>query len=136
MTVEDVLDDVPDGAHRCFMKQYLRDWPYPRTFKYAPGQHFTVELNGVMQRCEVAAVDCSLVQVVFQVGSVLFLCLVCYVSCHQDEVKMLVSLHYSSPILINNKGRKTCQFIRNFETYGGFPNRTLAKLESTFYDCC
>ncbi|XP_024154310.1 histone-lysine N-methyltransferase SETDB1-B isoform X2 [Oryzias melastigma] len=64
--LEDVLDDVPDGAHRCFMKQYLRDWPYPRTFKYAPGQHFTVELNGVMQRCEVAAVDCSLVQVVFQ----------------------------------------------------------------------
>ncbi|RVE67176.1 hypothetical protein OJAV_G00115040 [Oryzias javanicus] len=65
-SVEDVLDDVPDGAHKCFMKQYLRDWPYPRTFKYALGQHFTVELDGVMRRCEVAAVDCSLVQVVFE----------------------------------------------------------------------
>lgn len=68
VTVEDVLADVPDGHHKCFMKQYLRDWPYPRTFKYGPGQHFTVELNGEMQRCQVAAVDCSLIQVVFEVG--------------------------------------------------------------------
>ncbi|XP_004073839.1 histone-lysine N-methyltransferase SETDB1-B [Oryzias latipes] len=64
--LEDVLADVPDGHHKCFMKQYLRDWPYPRTFKYGPGQHFTVELNGEMQRCQVAAVDCSLIQVVFE----------------------------------------------------------------------
>ncbi|MED6282402.1 hypothetical protein CHARACLAT_031756, partial [Characodon lateralis] len=63
---EDVLDDIPDGAHKCFVRQYLKDWPYPHLNKYRAGQSFNVELNGVMQMCEVVAVDCSLMQVVFQ----------------------------------------------------------------------
>ncbi|XP_008420686.1 PREDICTED: histone-lysine N-methyltransferase SETDB1-B-like isoform X1 [Poecilia mexicana] len=64
--LEDVLDDVPDGAHKCFMRQYLKDWPYPHLNKYRAGQSFNVELNGVMQMCEVVVIDCSLMQVVFQ----------------------------------------------------------------------
>ncbi|PWA15101.1 hypothetical protein CCH79_00008662, partial [Gambusia affinis] len=64
--MEDVLDDVPDGAHKCFMRQYLKDWPYPHLNKYRAGQSFNVELNGVMQMCEVVVIDCSLMQVVFQ----------------------------------------------------------------------
>ncbi|XP_041868027.1 histone-lysine N-methyltransferase SETDB1-B-like [Melanotaenia boesemani] len=64
--LDDVFDDVPDGPHKCFMKQYLKDWPYPRLNKYRAGQSFNVELNGVQQRCEVLAVDCSLMQIVFQ----------------------------------------------------------------------
>lgn len=66
--MEDVLDDVPDGAHKCFMRQYLKDWPYPHLNKYRAGQSFNVELNGVMQMCEVVVIDCSLMQVVFQVS--------------------------------------------------------------------
>lgn len=73
LAVEDVLDDVPDGHHRCFMKQYLKDWPYPRLNKYRAGQSFNVELNGTQQKCEVQAVDCSLIQVVFQVRVYAFL---------------------------------------------------------------
>ncbi|XP_061597752.1 histone-lysine N-methyltransferase SETDB1-B-like [Cololabis saira] len=64
--LDDVLDDVPDEPHRCFMKQYLKDWPYPRLNKYRAGQSFNVELNGTQQRSEVLAIDCSLMQVVFQ----------------------------------------------------------------------
>ncbi|XP_038135205.1 histone-lysine N-methyltransferase SETDB1-B-like [Cyprinodon tularosa] len=64
--LEDVLDDVPDGPHKCFVRQYLKDWPYPHLNKYRAGQSFKVELNGVMQMCDVVAIDCSLMQVVFQ----------------------------------------------------------------------
>uniref|UniRef100_A0A1A8SCH1 Uncharacterized protein n=1 Tax=Nothobranchius rachovii TaxID=451742 RepID=A0A1A8SCH1_9TELE len=65
--LEDVLDDVPDGPHKGFMRLYLKDdWLYPRLNKYRIGQTFNVELNGVQQMCEVQAVDCSLIQVVFQ----------------------------------------------------------------------
>lgn len=67
--MEDVLDDVPDGPHKGFMRLYLKDdWPYPRLNKYRIGQTFNVELNGVQQMCEVQAVDSSLIQVVFQVS--------------------------------------------------------------------
>lgn len=69
LKVEDVLDDVPDGPHKGFMRLYLKDdWPYPRLNKYRIGQTFNVELNGVQQMCEVQAVDSSLIQVVFQVS--------------------------------------------------------------------
>nr|XP_020441666.1 histone-lysine N-methyltransferase SETDB1-B-like isoform X2 [Monopterus albus] len=64
--LDDVLEDVPDGSHKRFMKQYLKDWPYPHLTQYRPGQSFNAELNGVQQRCEVQVVDCSLMQVVFQ----------------------------------------------------------------------
>ncbi|XP_008278784.1 histone-lysine N-methyltransferase SETDB1-B-like isoform X2 [Stegastes partitus] len=64
--LEDVLDDIPDSPHKCFMKQYLKDWPYPPLNKYRAGQSCHAELNGVQQRCEVQLVDGSLMQVVFQ----------------------------------------------------------------------
>lgn len=83
-TVEDVLDDVPDGPHKCFVRQYLKDWPYPHLNKYRAGQSFKVELNGVMQMCDVVAIDCSLMQVVFQV-SIFFLSLkVVYITSNKN----------------------------------------------------
>ncbi|XP_028256655.1 histone-lysine N-methyltransferase SETDB1-B-like [Parambassis ranga] len=64
--VEDVLDDLSNHMHRCFMKKYLRDWPYPYLTQYKPGQTINVELDGVQQASEVQVVDCSLMQVCFQ----------------------------------------------------------------------
>ncbi|XP_070702527.1 histone-lysine N-methyltransferase SETDB1-B-like [Pempheris klunzingeri] len=64
--LENVLDDIPDSPHKCFMNQYLKDWPYPPLYQYRAGQTLNVELNGVQQRCQVQVVDCSLIQVVFQ----------------------------------------------------------------------
>ncbi|XP_039977151.1 histone-lysine N-methyltransferase SETDB1-A isoform X2 [Xiphias gladius] len=64
--LEDVLEDIPDSPHKGFMKQYLKDWPYPHLTQYRVGQSFNVELNGDQQKCEVQVVDCSLIQVVFQ----------------------------------------------------------------------
>ncbi|KAM7384472.1 hypothetical protein PAMA_011697 [Pampus argenteus] len=62
----DALDDIPDGPHKFFMKQYIKDWPYPHLTQYRAGQRLNAELNGVQQRCEVQVVDCSIIQVVFQ----------------------------------------------------------------------
>ena len=67
-TVKDALDDIPDSPHKHFMKQYIKDWPYPHLTQYRAGQTLNAELNGVQQRCEVQVVDCSLIQVVFQVS--------------------------------------------------------------------
>ncbi|KAM9340151.1 histone-lysine N-methyltransferase SETDB1-B-like [Symphorus nematophorus] len=64
--LENALDDLPDGPHKNFMNQYLKDWPYPHLTQYSVGQGLNVELNGVQQRCEVQVIDCSLVQVIFQ----------------------------------------------------------------------
>ncbi|KAF3707306.1 Histone-lysine N-methyltransferase SETDB1-B [Channa argus] len=64
--LDNVLEDLPDGPHVCFMKQYLKDWPYPHLTQYKVSQTFNAELNGVQQRCEVQGVDCSLIEVVFQ----------------------------------------------------------------------
>lgn len=67
-TVENVLDDIPDIPHKYFMNQYLKDWPYPHLTQYKAGQTLNAELSGVQQRCEVLVIDCSLIQVVFQVS--------------------------------------------------------------------
>ena len=67
-TVENAVDDIPDSPHKSFMRQYLKDWPYPHLTQCRPGQSLNAELDGVQQRCEVQVVDCSLIQVVFQVG--------------------------------------------------------------------
>ncbi|XP_067468745.1 histone-lysine N-methyltransferase SETDB1-A-like isoform X1 [Thunnus thynnus] len=64
--LEDAVDDIPDGSHKSFMRQYIKDWPYPHLTQCRPGQSLNAELNGVQQRCEVQVVDCSLIQVVFQ----------------------------------------------------------------------
>ncbi|XP_054462225.1 histone-lysine N-methyltransferase SETDB1-A isoform X2 [Anoplopoma fimbria] len=64
--LEDVVDDIPDGPHKSFMRQYLKDWPYPHLTQYRAGQSLNVELHGAQQRCEVQLIDCSLMQVVFQ----------------------------------------------------------------------
>ncbi|XP_023265571.1 histone-lysine N-methyltransferase SETDB1-B-like [Seriola lalandi dorsalis] len=62
----DPLDDIPDGAHKDFMKEYLKNWPYPPMTQYKVGQLINVEFNGVQQKCEVQVTDCSLIKVVFQ----------------------------------------------------------------------
>lgn len=66
------MDDIPDGPHKSFIRQYLRDWPYPHLTKYRVGQNLSAEYNGEQQRCEVHAVDCSLMQVIFQVSIYFF----------------------------------------------------------------
>ncbi|XP_022602635.1 histone-lysine N-methyltransferase SETDB1-B-like [Seriola dumerili] len=62
----DPLDDIPDGAHKDFMKEYLKNWPYPPMIQYKVGQLINAEFNGVQQKCEVQVADCSLIKVVFQ----------------------------------------------------------------------
>ncbi|XP_062266088.1 histone-lysine N-methyltransferase SETDB1-B-like [Platichthys flesus] len=64
--LEDVLESLPDDNHRCFMKRYLRDWPFPHSTQYKVGQTVHVELNGVQTSCEVQEVDCSLILVKFE----------------------------------------------------------------------
>lgn len=71
--MEDVLDDLSNHMHRSFMKKYLRDWPYPYLTQYKPGQSVNVELDGVQQASKVQVVDCSLMQVCFQVSSCRFI---------------------------------------------------------------
>ncbi|XP_061680580.1 histone-lysine N-methyltransferase SETDB1-B-like [Syngnathoides biaculeatus] len=60
----DPTDDIQDDTHKRFMKQYIRDWPYPHLTQYKPGQNASVEFNGLQQRCKVEMVDCSLIMVV------------------------------------------------------------------------
>ncbi|XP_077600050.1 histone-lysine N-methyltransferase SETDB1-B-like [Stigmatopora nigra] len=60
----DTTDDIQDDTHKRFMKQYIKDWPYPHLTQYKPSQHATVEFNGVQLRCKVEMVDCSLIMVV------------------------------------------------------------------------
>ncbi|XP_039877207.1 histone-lysine N-methyltransferase SETDB1-B-like [Simochromis diagramma] len=64
--LENMFDDIPDGLHKHFMKQYMKDWPYPHLTIYRVGQSLNAEYFGEQQRCEVQAIDCSLIQVVFQ----------------------------------------------------------------------
>lgn len=62
--LQDPWDDIPDGFHKNFIQGYMKVWPYPPKTQYSVGQTVKVELNGVMQKCEVHMVDCSLIQVV------------------------------------------------------------------------
>lgn len=69
MTVADPLDDILDENHRNTMKLYLEAQPYPPVTQYRVGQMINAEFEGFLQKCEVLKVDCSLMQVVFQVSS-------------------------------------------------------------------
>ncbi|XP_049606934.1 histone-lysine N-methyltransferase SETDB1-B [Syngnathus scovelli] len=60
----DPTEDIQDEAHQGFMRQYLRDWPYPHLTQYKPGQNASVEFNGTLQRCKVEMVDSSLIMAV------------------------------------------------------------------------
>ncbi|XP_034016710.1 histone-lysine N-methyltransferase SETDB1-B-like isoform X2 [Thalassophryne amazonica] len=64
--LENILDDLPEGIHKTFMKEYLNDWPYTHLIHYRVGQAINAELNGVHSRCEVQQIDSSLIQVLFQ----------------------------------------------------------------------
>lgn len=68
--MDNAYDDIPDSPHKNFIKQYLKDWPYPHLTQYKVGQSFNAELGGVQQKCEVQIVDSSLIHVVFQVSVV------------------------------------------------------------------
>lgn len=63
--LENSLDDLPESPHKFFMARYLKDWPYPHLTQYKPAMKTNIELNGVLQKCEVQNVDCSLIQVFF-----------------------------------------------------------------------
>ncbi|XP_008278763.1 histone-lysine N-methyltransferase SETDB1-B-like [Stegastes partitus] len=62
----DPLDDIKDDNHRCFMKEYMRSWPYPPQTQYKVGQTTNAEFDGVQQKCEVVLLDSSLIEVVFK----------------------------------------------------------------------
>ncbi|XP_024154232.1 histone-lysine N-methyltransferase SETDB1-A isoform X2 [Oryzias melastigma] len=64
--LKDPLEDIQDDRHRSFIKQYLKEWPYPPQSRYKEGQVLKVERQGTMQNCEVLLVDSSLIKVVFQ----------------------------------------------------------------------
>lgn len=64
--LDNPLDDIPDENHREFMREYLRVWPYPPQTQYKVGQSLKAEYEGVMQKCEVVAVDSSLIEVIFE----------------------------------------------------------------------
>ncbi|XP_005744888.1 histone-lysine N-methyltransferase SETDB1-B-like [Pundamilia nyererei] len=64
--LENVADDIPEGPHKDFIEHYLNKWPYPQLTQYRLGQTLNAELNGVLQKCEVQIIDCSLMQVIFQ----------------------------------------------------------------------
>lgn len=66
--MDDTLEDIFDGTHKSFMKQYLKNWPFPHLTHYKIGQSINVDLNGVLSKCTVDAVDSSLMQVVFEVS--------------------------------------------------------------------
>ncbi|XP_061886033.1 histone-lysine N-methyltransferase SETDB1-A isoform X1 [Entelurus aequoreus] len=60
------VEDIQDKAHRSFMAQYLKDWPYPHLTQYKPGQTASVEFNDEYHKCKVELVDSSLIQVLFK----------------------------------------------------------------------
>ncbi|XP_030603435.1 histone-lysine N-methyltransferase SETDB1-B-like isoform X1 [Archocentrus centrarchus] len=64
--LENVADDIPEGPHKEFVEHYLKKWPYPQLTQYRVGQSLNAELNGVLQRCVVQVVDCSLMEVIFE----------------------------------------------------------------------
>ncbi|CAN9504070.1 unnamed protein product [Ophioblennius macclurei] len=64
--LENTLDDIPDGPHKGFLKQYLKNWPYPHLTQYKVGQCVNAELEETMQECKIEVVDCSVMQVVFK----------------------------------------------------------------------
>lgn len=68
--VTDPLDDIPDGTHKDFIRDYMKAWPYPPLSQYSVGRPVNIELNGVLKKCEVVQVDSSLIQVVFQVSTI------------------------------------------------------------------
>ncbi|XP_042362962.1 histone-lysine N-methyltransferase SETDB1-A [Plectropomus leopardus] len=61
--LKDPLDDIKNDTHKDFLKQYINDWPYPRQTQYKEGQMINAEFDGVLQKCEVQTIDCSLMQV-------------------------------------------------------------------------
>lgn len=70
--VSDSLDDITDSMHQDFMRGYMQAWPCPPLTQYSVGRNIHVVLNGVQKRCEVVQVDCSLMQVVFEVSTTKF----------------------------------------------------------------
>ncbi|XP_061738145.1 histone-lysine N-methyltransferase SETDB1-A-like [Nerophis ophidion] len=60
------VEDIQDEAHRSFMAQYLRDWPYPHLTQYKSGQTASVEFNDEYHKCKVELVDSSLMKVLFK----------------------------------------------------------------------
>lgn len=98
-----MFDNIPDGFHKHFMKQYMKDWPYPHLTIYRVGQSLNAEYFGEQQRCEVQAIDCSLIQVVFQVGVFFF-----FLSLHFNQSTADLMLIHTSVNIFN---RGACQVV-------------------------
>lgn len=68
LTVTNPLDSILDTMHKNFMQEYLKKWPCIPKVQYSVGQKLVATCNGTLQACEVLKTDCSIMQVVFEVG--------------------------------------------------------------------
>ncbi|KAM4630834.1 histone-lysine N-methyltransferase SETDB1-A isoform 2-T2 [Polymixia lowei] len=64
--LKDVWEDIMCSPHKEFIKDYLNVWPYPAMAQYKQEQKLNVEFEGVLKKCEVEQIDCSLIHIVFQ----------------------------------------------------------------------
>ncbi|XP_060915933.1 histone-lysine N-methyltransferase SETDB1-A [Labrus mixtus] len=64
--MKDPLDDIPDGVHKDFIKEYMASLPFPVQTSYRVGQTLNAEFEGFLQKCEVVQIDNSLIRVLFQ----------------------------------------------------------------------
>lgn len=68
-TVANPLEEIANEQHRCFMMEYIREWPFLPQIAFMVGETINAELNGAQQKCVVEVVDCSLIQVLFLVST-------------------------------------------------------------------
>ncbi|KAM4539701.1 histone-lysine N-methyltransferase SETDB1-B-like [Odontesthes bonariensis] len=61
----DPLGDISNEVHRNYVREYLNRWPFPPQTQYKVGQILNAEYNGIQEKCEVLAVDCSLIHICF-----------------------------------------------------------------------
>lgn len=67
-SVESISDeDIEDKTYKDFLVEYLRVYPYTPMAQYRLGQHINTEHNGIQKRCQVEAIDSSLIHILFQV---------------------------------------------------------------------
>ncbi|XP_072226872.1 uncharacterized protein [Leuresthes tenuis] len=63
--LKDPLGDISNESHRNYLREYLKRWPFPPQTQYKVGQTLNAEYNGSQEKCEVLAVDCSLIHISF-----------------------------------------------------------------------
>ncbi|XP_067111743.1 histone-lysine N-methyltransferase SETDB1-A isoform X1 [Osmerus mordax] len=59
-------EDIEDKTYKDFLVEYLKVYPYTPMAQYRLGQHINTEHNGIQKRCQVEAIDSSLIHILFQ----------------------------------------------------------------------